>query len=1057
MSAITLKGVVFDLDGVITRTARIHGEAWETAFNEFLKQNAEQANIPFEPFDRTGDYHNYVDGKPRFEGVLSFLKSRNIRLAPGTPEDPPSLDSVCGIGNRKNELFQKILKDQGPEVFQTSVDLIENLKQQGVRVGLATSSRNGKLVLGLAGLEDVFETVVDGVVSADQGLKGKPEPDIFVTAAKNMGLNPGECVVVEDAISGVQAGCKGNFGMTLGVARNIQGEMLKRFGADWVVSDLGEITVDDLLDWFESGMATDEWYLSYHGFDPGDEKLRETLTTVGNGYLGTRGAYECECSSYYFYPGTYISGVFNKTPSEVQGREIWNNDFVNCPNWLPVSFKIGSGEFVSPLSMEILSYAHRLNMREGVMERHLVVKDQVGRISRISSRRVASMADPHLLALKFDFTPLNYSAKATVRCSLDGNVKNDGVARYSSLNTLHLNRVGGGKAGDGIFLHTETSHSRYQVVMAAKSRVMEDGKPLDVRKDVLQDRAKISEEMQVFVHENHRYSLEKFVYVRTSLDREPGNLKEMCLDGLKGAKTFKGVFGPHAKSWKALWQKADIRVTGDRFVQRVLRLHIFHLLVTASPHNVDRDAGMPARGLHGEAYRGHIFWDEVYIQPFYDANFPEISKALLLYRYNRLDAAREYAKENGYTGAMYPWQTADDGSEETQEVHYNPESKDWGPDLSRRQRHVSIAVFVNTWRYISCTNDKRFLTDYGAEMMLDIARFWGGIATFEESTSKYHIEGIMGPDEFHEALPGSDEQGVRDNAYTNILVVWLLEKSLEILEQLPLKVREKMVVKIGLTDEDIAKWRAMTTQLNVIMTEDGIISQFEGYMGLDELDWEGYRKRFYSIHRMDRILKAEGDNPDHYKVAKQADTLMTWYILEPEEVARILNQLGHKVEDPLKLLKDNYDFYEQRTSHGSTLSKVVHAVISRYIYSSEISWDWFMEAMESDIRDTQGGTTIEGVHTGVMAGTLEVLKQDFAGLNMSSSPMRVDPELPAHWGEMRFSFIWRSIWFDLVIEPDRVNMTAYHKGDKVVPVEIFGKPYKLKPGMTVEARRSRSA
>jgi len=1054
VSAITLKGVIFDLDGVITRTAKVHAQAWETAFNEFLKARAEEKSVPFEPFDRTNDYHNYVDGKPRFEGVLSFIKSRNVKLPPGTPDDPPSLTSICGVGNRKNELYQEILRREGPEVFSSSVELINELKARGVRVGVATSSRNCQLVLSLAGLEDLFETQVDGVVSAEDDLKGKPDPDIFVTAAKNLGLEPGECVVVEDAISGVQAGRAGNFGMTLGIARNVQGELLMRFGADQVVSDLGEITVDDLEEWFDTGMASDEWYLTYHGFDPGDEKLRETLTAVGNGYLGTRGAYECECSSYYFYPGTYIAGVFNKTPSSVQGREILNNDFVNCPNWLPVEFKIGSGGFTSPLSMEILSYSHRLNMREGIMERLMVVKDQVGRLTRISSRRMASMADPHLCALQFDFTPLNYSARITFRSSMDGNVDNSGVARYSKLNTHHLCRVSAGKAGDGVFLHMETTHSRYQIVMTGKTFMLEDGKLLDAKKSIVQDKAKVSEEMVIQTRENTRYTLEKYVYIRTSLDREPGDLKEMCLDGLKNVKTFQGVFGPHAKSWKALWQKADIRVTGDRFVQRVLRLHIYHLLVTASPHNADRDAGMPARGLHGEAYRGHIFWDEVYIQPFFDANFPDISKGLLMYRYNRLDAAREYARENGYTGAMYPWQTADDGSEETQEVHYNPESKSWGPDLSRRQRHVSIAVFVNAWRYVTWSGDKTFLKEYGAEMMLDIARFWGGIATYEEETDKYHIAGVMGPDEFHEKLPGSDEAGIKDNAYTNIMVVWLLERSLEILDELPEKVRNGVVEKIGLTDEELAKWTDMTTKLNVILTDDGIISQFEGYMDLAELDWDSYRKRFYSIHRMDRILKAENDSPDNYKVAKQADTLMTWYILEPEEVARILNQLGCKVKDPLKLLKDNYDFYEQRTSHGSTLSKVVHAVISKYIYSSEISWDWFMEAMHSDIEDTQGGTTIEGIHTGVMAGTLEVLKQDFAGLNMSSTPMKVDPELPAHWGEMKFSFTWQKIWFDLVIDQDRVNMTAYHKGDKVVPVQVFGKEYQLKPGMTVEARKS---
>ena len=211
MATTTLKGVIFDLDGVITRTARVHAQAWETSFNEFLKHYEETSNLPFEPFDRRSDYLQYVDGKPRFEGVLSFLKSRNIRLEAGTPEDPPGFDTICAVGNRKNELFRQILGEEGPEVFPTSVELIRGLKDQGLKIGLATSSCNCSMVVELAGLNDLFDTQVDGVVSAELDLKGKPEPDIFVTAAKRLGLYPGECVVVEDAISGVQAGNGGQF------------------------------------------------------------------------------------------------------------------------------------------------------------------------------------------------------------------------------------------------------------------------------------------------------------------------------------------------------------------------------------------------------------------------------------------------------------------------------------------------------------------------------------------------------------------------------------------------------------------------------------------------------------------------------------------------------------------------------------------------------------------------------------------------------------------------------------------------------------------------------
>ena len=390
-------------------------------------------------------------------------------------------------------------------------------------------------------------------------------------------------------------------------------------------------------------------------------------------------------------------------------------------------------------------------------------------------------------------------------------------------------------------------------------------------------------------------------------------------------------------------------------MQKTTRLHIYHLIVAASPHNVRIDAGITARGLHGEAYRGHVFWDELYILPFYNLRFPQISRALLMYRYRRLDGARQYAAENGYRGAMYPWQTADGSDEETQSVHYNPADDSWGPDLSRRQRHVSIAIFYNVWRYVEDTGDRQFLRQYGAEMMLEIARFWASIAQWDSVSGKYSIAGVMGPDEFHEKLPGSDVPGVKDNAYTNILVVWLLEKTMEVIDSFSTGVLKRLKKKIGFTINETKKWQEIRQKLNVVMTENGIISQFDGYMGLKELNWDQYREKYGNIHRMDRILKAEGDSPDAYKVAKQADTLMTYYVLSPEAVCDILTQLNYAAVDPVEVMKKNYDYYEQRTSHGSTLSKVVHAIISSYMDNEETAWQWFVEAMESDIYNTQGG------------------------------------------------------------------------------------------------------
>ncbi len=1057
MSHEVCKGVVFDLDGVITDTAKVHAKSWERMFNEYLRKHAEAKKKSFVPFDPKDDYLEYVDGKPRYQGVKSFLQSRGIELPFGQASDAPDQETICGLGNRKNELFRDVIAEEGVEVYPSSVAFIKALKEEGLRVGVASSSRNCLLILEAAGITSLFETRVDGVVSAELGLSGKPDPDIFVTAAANLGLSAAQCVVVEDAISGVQAGKAGNFSLVLGVARDIDGDLLRRFGADIVVRDLAEISLADIREWFRVGLQEDGWNLRYEGFDPGDEKLRETLTAVGNGLVGVRGAFAGESAGFHYYPGTYIAGVFNKLTSQVEDRDIVNNDFVNCPNWLLLEFKIGAGEYVSPMSQEILSYHQNLDMKRALMERTIVVKDPLGRITRVKSARLASMADPGLLALRYEITPVNYSERVTVRSSLDGNVINDNVARYRALASKHLELVDCGPVDDAesIFLHVRTVTSRYEIVMEQRTTVYEGDQRMEVPRKLATDMARIGEELVIDVQENVPYRIEKMVGLGTSLHEIMEGVsspRDEASRWLAKADSFRAALGPHVRAWEALWDKCDIHIKGDRFCQKAARLHLYHLLVTASPHNRRLDVGMPARGLHGESYRGHIFWDEVYIMPFYDLHLPEIAKALLMYRHRRLDAAMEYAREHGYKGAMYPWQTADDGHEETQEVHYNPQSGSWGPDLSRRQRHVSIAVFYNFWRYAEAVNDTSFLAEAGGEALMEIARFWGDIAEYDEADGRYHIHGVMGPDEFHEKLPGSDEPGLTDNAYTNVLTVWLLERALELLDAniLSADVMGRLE-EAGFDRKEVDKWRDITRKMHVIITEDGVISQFKGYMDLDELDWDDYRKRYYSLGRMDRILKAEGDSPDHYKVAKQADVLMMWYLLEPEEVSRILTQLGYDLGDPVDLLKRNYEYYVQRTSHGSTLSKIVHTVIACYVRGCDQAWRWFHDAMQSDIYDTQGGTTTEGIHSGVMAGSIEAITRYFAGVDLSGERMRINPSLPHHWTELAFKLQWKNDWYGIRIDRDLVAVRVEGKAKKEVPVTVNGQALTLAPGVEKSA------
>ncbi len=251
MNSHHFQAVIFDLDGVITKTALVHSSAWREMFNNYLKYREKKYGEPFREFTHNNDYLPYVDGKPRYKGVESFLESRGITIPYGDPADDPDKETICGLGNKKNSFFNKVLKRDGVEVYDSTISLIRQLKNDGIKTGVASSSKNCRAVLERAGLLNLFDTRVDGEVSAQIGLKGKPEPDIFIKACDNLESLPGLTVIVEDAVSGVRAGRNGGFGLVLGIAREENSDELKKNGADIVVEDLSELTgIEEIDEWF---------------------------------------------------------------------------------------------------------------------------------------------------------------------------------------------------------------------------------------------------------------------------------------------------------------------------------------------------------------------------------------------------------------------------------------------------------------------------------------------------------------------------------------------------------------------------------------------------------------------------------------------------------------------------------------------------------------------------------------------------------------------------------------------------------------------------------------
>ncbi len=1031
-----LEAAVFDLDGVVTKTAAVHSRAWKEMFDEFLKAHSQRTGEPFREFDHEADYLPYVDGKPRYKGVADFLASRDIELPEGEASDPPDARTIHGLGNRKNQLFNEIIQRDGVDVYPSTLAFISALHDRGVRVGIATSSKNCETILEIAGVKSLFAVSVDGVESAKLGLRGKPEPDIFTTAADKLNARYDRTMVVEDAVAGVQAGKAGNFGLVLGVSRGQDARELKASGADVVVRDLEAFSLQDIEEWFEHGLIEDQWSLEYWEYQTEDEGVRESLCAIGNGYFGTRGALEESQANGINYPGTYIAGVYNRLQSEVAGRTVTNEDFVNCPNWLPVSFRIGNREWIDLNSLELLHFHRKLDFRTGVLHREVVIRDETGCETRIESQRLASMADPHRAALRYIVTPINYFGPLSFRSVLDGTVINAGVERYRALSSRHLEPVEQGGAGRDSTVTVRTTQSGITISECARLEVRHNGAVLDPAFEIEESAGKVISRFRLDVEKGDRVQVDKLVTIYASKDPRTDDPSQSGWDALTDMGGFDAVLADSARAWKDLWDRVDVRVEGDRMAQKLLHLNTYHSLITASPHSAEIDAGILARGLIGEAYRGHIFWDDIFVLPLYNMHLPRTARAALMYRYRRLDAARQYAREGGHKGAMFPWQSGSSGRDETQVIHLNPISGEWGPDYSRNQRHVGLAVAYNTWRYYWVTRDREFLRDYGAEMFLEICRFFSSICDWNPERGRYEIAGVMGPDEYHEKYPGAESGGLRDNSYTNIMLVWALTRAPEILEAIGPRAAEELRERIGLGDEELDRWADIRRKISIPISEDGLLEQFAGYFALEDLDWDAYREEYGDIHRMDRILKAEGKSPDAYQVTKQADALMTFYNLGLDEVIGLLEAAGYsfRPED----LASTYDYYIQRTSHGSTLSRLVHAYIAHLIGRERESLELYREALRSDYAHIQGKSTAEGTHIGVMAGSVHLAMRGYGGLDLHGEIPRLNPALPEPWRGIGFEAEYRESQFGVWAGPDSARVEAAHAGGGGLEIAVGG-------------------
>ena len=781
------------------------------------------------------------------------------------------------------------------------------------------------------------------------------------------------------------------------------------------------------------------WILRFEGWNPAEQGHREALCTLGNGIFATRGAAEEVPENKYNYPGTYLAGAYNRATSKIAGRDIENEDLVNWPNWLYLTFKHQDGQWFDLEDTEVLEYIQELNIKEGSLLRKMKFRDKDGRITSLITHRVVSMNNPHEAAVKWVLIPENWSGIITVRSAIDGRVRNYGVERYRDLESRHISVKEKGITGDHyLYLSARSLQSEIVVSMASATRIYKDDSEIPGERKSTVSENLSAEDISIECEKLYPVTIEKTLSLYSSKDFAISDPLTEALSHIKRIAGFSEVKDKNKNEWAEIWKKNDILIEnkdGKKDHQMILRLHIFHLYQTVSRNSIGYDTGVPSRGWHGEAYRGHIFWDELYIFPFINLHEPQLARSLLMYRYRRLEQAREAAARAGYRGSMFPWQSGSNGREESQVIHLNPESGRWIPDNTHLQRHINAAIPYNVWLYYQSTGDIEFLVAYGAEIIFNTALFWASIVRENPSRDRYEIHGIVGPDEYHTSFPGSEQPGLNNNAYTNVMASWVLNRALELTEEFSDDILGELQMRVGFNSDDIKLWKDISSRMFVPFNDKGIIMQFEGFESLEELDWDKYRDKYGETMRLDRILEKENDSPNRYRACKQADVLMLFYLFSSEELTEIFSQLGYDFK--AEQIPDNIEYYHAITSHGSTLSRVIHSWV--YARSDRNrSWSNYIKALKLDLEDEQGGTTAEGIHLGAMASTVDMAMRSYSGMEIREDVLWFNPRLPEEVEAISFILRYRGHRIRLRISHKKISLKFLKCRANPVKVNIRG-------------------
>ncbi|MBN3871623.1 beta-phosphoglucomutase [Nostoc sp. JL33] len=732
-----------------------------------------------------------------------------------------------------------------------------------------------------------------------------------------------------------------------------------------------------------------DWILIETQFDPEQLQSKETVFTIGNGYLGTRGSFE---EGYpHGSPATFIHGVYDDVP-------VVYTELVNCPDWLPLVVIVNGDRFRLDQG-EILRYDRQLDLRYGLLSRALRWRSPSGNTIDISFERFASLADPHVLALRCHLTPVDFDGLIEVQASINGYPENQGFNHWEGLDQ--------GKTDQGIWLQRSTRNSRIELGMAAKVRIL--GAEASLQVNTAPGYPSLS--TTFLAKAQQTVTVEKIVTVFTS--REIKTPVSAAREKLAHLPDYATLLKANEQAWHKVWQQSDILIEGDSTAAFAVRYNLFQLLI-AAPQDDDR-VSIPAKTLSGFGYRGHIFWDtEIFMQPLFLFTQPAIARNLLSYRWHTLNGARRKAAHYGYKGAMFAWESAVTGDEVTPRWaigsdFYGEDVRIWCRD---QEIHINADIPYAIWNYWQATGDDDWMQKRGAEVILDAAIFWGSRVEFNLQRQKYEIRGVIGADEYHEF--------VHNNAFTNRLAQWHLEKAIAVYDWLVHNFPERateLEEKLKLTSEERTHWQDIIAKMLFFYDPSTeLIEQFEGFFQLEDINLADYEPRDRSMQPLLGIEKI-----NKCQVLKQPDVLMLLYLMR-ESADFPYNE---------KALQTNWDYYAPRTdiTYGSSLGPAVEAILASDLGKSTEAYDLFMRALMVDLEDNRGNTS-DGIHGASAGGIWQAVIFGFGGIQLTENGPVANPHLPPGWTRLKFKLHWRGKWhdFDLhqaQVAPDMTRQLEY--------------------------------